>query len=293
MDHSDVEIAVEARFSIGESPVWDAENDRLFWCAIDEGEIHALTIATGRREVWSFGAKVGSFGLCESGRLVVALTAEVILFDTATGARDAIAAIPHAHDAMRLNDGKVGPDGAFYVGSMDLRPIDQPMGRLYRVAPDGAVTVCVEGLRVSNGLAWSPDGRIMYHSDSRGPWVDRWAFDPATGALGARARFLDLDDKIGRPDGAACDMDGFYWSAGVSAGRLNRFAPDGRLSSSIALPTLRPTMPCFAGPDLRTLYVTSLTENVPPELLEKHPLCGSIVRIEVETPGVPVHRFRA
>lgn len=287
-----VETVVEARFVIGESPVWDAENGRLLWCSITDGEIHALTIVTGARELWKFDAQVGSFGLCESGGFIVGLADEVILFDPASGQRKVLAAIHHADEAMRLNDGKVGPDGAFYVGSLDLRPVEEPGGKLYRVSPDGAVTLCAEGLRVSNGLAWSPDGRVMYHSDSRGPWVDRYRFDPLNGAISDRTRFLDLNEAAGRPDGAACDIDGFYWSAGFSASRLNRFAPDGQLASTIPLPTLRPTMPCFGGPEMRTLYVTSLTENVSPEMLERHPLCGSIVKVEVVTPGAPVHRFR-
>lgn len=284
---------VTERFTIGESPVWDEASGELLWCSITDGDIHALDPGTGRRRRWHLGAPVGSFGLAGGGRLVVALRGEIVLFDPATGRRETVATVRHAHPLMRLNDGKVGPDGAFYVGSMDERPAKEPVGRLYRIGPDGGVAVRREGIVVSNGLAWSPDGRTMYHSDSRARWVERWRFDPATGAMADCARWLDLDEATGRPDGAACDVEGCYWSAGVSAGRLNRFAASGDLLESVPVPSLRPTMPCFGGPDGRTLYVTSLTENVPDDALAAHPLCGGIVALEAAVAGVPVGRFGA
>ncbi len=204
-----------------------------------------------------------------SGALVVALRDSVILFDPRTERRVELCRIEADQPETRLNDGRVGPDGAFWVGSMDDRPNKEPIGALYRVDPSGRVERKVEGLVISNGLAWTADGGTMFHADSRGPWIDRWRFDPATGAISERARLATLDDKVGRPDGGCCDAEGFYWSAGVSAGRLNRFAPDGSLADSFALPVPAPTMPCFGGPDFRTLYLTSLTEGRSAEVLAK------------------------
>jgi sugar lactone lactonase YvrE len=192
---------------------------------------------------------------------------------------------------MRLNDGKVGPDGAFWVGSMDASGEANPAGTLYRFAPDGSVTVVTEGFRISNGLAWDAAGSRMYHSDSRGIWVDTYDFDPATGAATNRRRWLDLDEATGRPDGGACDVDGNYWSGGASAGRLNCFSPDGTLQKWVDLPNLRPTMPCFGGPALDTLFVTSLSVGVPAEDLARWPLCGATVSFPSGTRGVPVTRF--
>ena len=118
----------------------------------------------------------------------------------------------------------------------------------------------------------------MFHADSRGPWIDRWRFDRKSGAMSERTRFATLDEATGRPDGGSCDAEGFYWSAGVSAGRLNRFAPDGRLVESYDVPVAAPTMPCFGGPDFRTLYLTSLREGRSEELLAKAPLSGGAAR---------------
>lgn len=256
------------------------------------GAIHALDVATARRRNWQFGEPVGSFGLCRSGRLVVALRSDVILFDPDTGDRWPLAHIRHARSDMRLNDGKVGPDGAFWVGSFHPDAGDAPLGRLYRIAPDGGQRVVADQIAVSNGLSWSRDGGRMYHADTRGgAWIDIWDFDPATGATTSRRRFANAGDEIGRADGGACDVQGHYWSCAPFAGRINRFAPDGTLLDWRDLPVFRPTASCFGGPDLRTLYVTSLSIGVAPEQLLMHPLCGAIVSFRVDSAGVPVARF--
>ena len=146
----------------------------------------------------------------------------------------------------RLNDGKVGPDGAFWVGSMDENTPRQPTGALYRVTADGRIERKAEGYRVSNGLAWSPDGRIMYHSDSSPGIIEAWDFDPATGGMTNHRRLAKLTNEEGRPDGAAIDMDGNYWSAGPSAGCLNCFSPDGKLLERSR--SRCPARPCPASP---------------------------------------------
>jgi sugar lactone lactonase YvrE len=149
----------------------------------------------------------------------------------------------------------------------------------------------VQGLLVSNGLAWTADGEVMFHADSRGPWIDRWRFDRRTGAISQRTRIAVLDEARGRPDGGSCDAEGFYWNAGVSAGRLNRFAADGRLAESHPLPVPAPTMPCFGGPDFRTLYVTSLRDGRPADMLEAAPRSGGLFSAEASVAGFPSWRF--
>ena len=231
--------------------------------------------------------------MCRSGRLIIALRDKVGLFDPDTEAFEELATIEKDNDGTRLNDGKVGPDGAFWVGTMDARGLAQrePIGALYRVDAGGGVEKKVDGLKVSNGLAFSPDGRAMFHSDTGGPWIDRWDFDPDTGAISNRRRIAEPGDDIGRPDGAATDADGNYWSAGISAGSLNRFSADGDLIDSTKLPVAAPTMPCFAGPDLGRIYVTSLRKGRAPELLERYPLTGITVGSDSPVAGCPVTRF--
>lgn len=289
------EIVDATRRVIGECPTWDEGSQAILFASITEGTIQAIPAGAGESKVYRLPAPIGSFGLCRSRRLVVALRDRVVLYDLATGEITLVATVAHRIGEMRLNDGKVGPDGAFWVGSMDDRdiPAKEPIGRLYRIAANGSCTVIADGLRISNGLAWSPDGRLMYHSDSRSRWVDVWDFDPVAGAASNRRRFLTLTDEIGRPDGAACDLSGNYWSAGPSGGALNCFSPRGELVQSIRMPNHRPTMVCFGGSDMRTIFVTSLSEGLSEEALAAHPLVGTLLATRVDAVGAPVARFDA
>jgi sugar lactone lactonase YvrE len=222
---------------------------------------------------------------------VVALREAVVLFDPETGRSEALARVEHAVPQMRFNDGKVGPDGAFWVGSMDDRATKEPIAKLYRIDPGGRVDVAAEGLHIANGLAWDAAGATMYFSDSRGPWIDACDFDPATGRMSGRRRFATLTTELGRPDGATCDSTGCYWSAGPSASRINRFSSVGELLESLEIPNFRPTMPCFGGPELSTLYVTSLTQGLAPELIAQHELAGMVLSCSAGVRGLPTHRF--
>jgi len=281
----------DLKLRTGESPVYDERIDRLYFVDIPSRRLFATDGAGGALRSWTFEMDVGSLGLAASGRLVLALRDRVILFDPATETREELASIEADTPHTRLNDGKVGPDGAFWVGSLDERPQKQPIAALYRVDPSGKVEQKIEGLITSNGLAWTADGEIMFHSDSRGPWIDRWRFDRRRGEIGERTRFATLDEATGRPDGGACDAEGFYWSAGVSAGRLNRFAPDGSLAAAYEVPVPAPTMPCFGGADFRTLYLTSLRDGRSPESLEAAPQSGGLFAARSPVAGFPPWRF--
>jgi sugar lactone lactonase YvrE len=286
-----VEVTVIApeQAKVGESPVWDERLGRLLWTDIPRGTIHEWDAASGARRQWTFDASVGSFGLCESGRLVVACKDRVLLFDRDTGAQSELARVTHAREGMQFNDGKVGPDGAFWVGSTRAPGMEEALSALYRVSPDGAVRTVTEGLMTSNGLAWSGDGRTMIHTDSKGQWIDVLDFDPATGAATNRRRLREMSEAEGRPDGGAFDIEGYYWSAGISAGRLNRISMAGEIVTSIELPLPHPTMPCFGGPDGLTLYVTSLSSDAE---RAANALSGAVIALPAPLRGVPVTRFQ-
>lgn len=281
------------RWALGESPVYDERRGVLWFCDILARSVHQIDLKSLARRSWTLSSEVGALGLAESGRLIVALRHEVGLFDPVDGSFQAIVAIEAERGTeTRLNDGKVGPDGAFWIGSMDDRDVKAPVAALYRVTADGKLERKVDGLIVSNGLAFSPDGRRMFHSDSRGKWIDRWDLESDSGAISNRTRIADMDEATGRPDGGATDAEGCYWSAGISAARLNRFAPDGRLLEIHPLPVASPTMPCFGGPDLKTLFVTSLRHGRSAEALARYPLTGAVLVGRSPIAGAPVARFR-
>jgi sugar lactone lactonase YvrE len=287
----EIKCLVDSRCRLAESPVWDRQNERLYWCDILAGTLHAIDLLSGRRRCWRFEGHIGSFGLARSGRLILAISDTIYLFDLQREELTPIVRIIDSWPMQRLNDGKVGPDGAFWVGSMDTSRTKQPVAALYRVTGSGQVERKIQGLKVSNGLAWSLDGCTLFHSDSHMAWIDRWNFDPRTGDISAQRRIRQLADEEGRPDGAATDVRGGYWSAGVSSGCLNRFDAEGRLHRRIPIPVAAPTMPCFGGTDMRTLFITSLREGLSAERLSSNPQSGGVLMLRLDVAGVPVTYF--
>jgi sugar lactone lactonase YvrE len=287
-----IECVVDGRNTTGESPVWSAGEAALYWVDIPDGWIHRLDPATGARRSWHLPAAVGSIGLRERGGFVAAMRTGFHLFDPDTGRLTLLCHPEPERPTNRLNDGKVSPEGRFWAGTMDERPEKEPIGSLYRLDADHRCTRMAGGVKVSNGLAWSPDGRTMYHSDSRGGAIFRYGYDVETGAIGPREVFVTMQAEWGRPDGGATDEEGCYWGCGIAAGRLNRFSPAGELVEYVELPVTHPTMPCFGGPGLRTLYVTSLRENLTAAELAAAPQAGGVFALEPGVAGAPVALYK-
>jgi sugar lactone lactonase YvrE len=287
-----VECVVDARNTTGESPLWSAREAALYWVDIPDGWIHRWHPGSGARRSWQLPAALGSIGLRERGGLVAAMRTGFHLFDPDTGGLEFLCHPEPGIATNRLNDGKVSPEGRFWAGTMDERPERAPIGSLYRLDADHRCTRMTGEVKVSNGLAWSPDGRTMYHSDSRGGAIFRYAYDPDTGAIGPRELFVTMRPEWGRPDGGATDEEGCYWGCGISAGRINRFSPDGELIAWVELPVTHPTMPCFGGADGRTLYVTSLRENLSAAELARTPLAGGVFMLEPGVAGAPAAYYK-
>ncbi|TMH64807.1 MAG: SMP-30/gluconolactonase/LRE family protein [Betaproteobacteria bacterium] len=287
-----VECVVDARNTTGESPLWSAREAALYWVDIPDGRIYRWRPATGEQQTWRLPAAVGSIGLRERGGLVVAMRTGFHLFDTESEALTFLCNPEPDIPTNRLNDGKVSPEGRFWAGTMDERPEKQPVGSLYRLDVDHRCTRMAGDVKVSNGLAWSPDGCTMYHSDSRGGAIFRYAYDPETGSLGKREVFVQFQPDWGRPDGGATDEDGCLWSCGVSGGRINRFNPSGALIEYVEMPITHPTMPCFGGIDGRTMYVTSLRENLTDAELARTPQAGSVFMLELDVAGAAAALYK-
>jgi sugar lactone lactonase YvrE len=202
-----------------------------------------------------------------------------------------LADAPYDPATHRFNDGRVDRQGRFWVGSMNERR-DANSAALYRLETDARLTRVLDGVMVSNGLAWSPDGRTLYHADTPAHVVRAHDFDAATGAPSHERTFARWTGETDRPDGAAVDSEGNYWIAFYRGGKVLQIAPDGRILREHAFPCPCPTMPAFGGPDLKTLYVTSARDNRPAEELARHPQSGSLFAMRVEVPGLPEPRYR-
>jgi sugar lactone lactonase YvrE len=296
-DHDpDVRVAVASPSLLGESPMWHPREQVLYWCDIPGKRLNRFAPSHGELVHWDFPCEPASLAPCLDGRLIIAMRDGLWRFDTASGERERLAEPPYDPTRERFNDGKCDPQGRFWVGTI-YEPRDLALAALY-VYQDGELTRMAEGITVSNGLAWSPDGRTMYWSDTKAHTIYALDVDPSSGALSNRrvfARFplkqpgQDLATYGGRPDGAAVDAEGCYWVAMFEGQRLLRLSPQGEVLRDVVLPVRCATMPCFGDADLRTIYVTTGRENRPAAELAEQPLAGCVLSLRTDVPGLPVH----
>ena len=286
-----VAVAVPSR--LGESPMWHPTEQRLYWCDIAGRQLGRLDPHSGRCDAWGFDSEPSAVAPMPDGQLLLALRSGLWRFDPATGGRHKLADAPYKPADQRFNDGKCDARGRFWVGTM-CDPLLPPRGAMHCYARR-KLEPRFDGLSISNGLAWSPDGRTMYWADTLTNVVQAFDFDPDSGELSRRRDFVRFpvdpagDDWLGRPDGAAVDCEGCYWLAMYDGQRVLRLSPRGELLQQLPLPVRCPTMPAFGGADLKTLYVTTAREQRPAAELAAQPLAGCVFAMQVDVPGLPVN----
>lgn len=290
----EIRCVLSAHALNGESPAWCAQEQRLYWIDVREPSLHRFDPATGCDESWLLPSWVGCAVPGGNGKVLLALRDGLGWLDCATGALRMLASVPFDPRQFFSNDGKCDPQGRFWFGPMyeplapapTAEPAASPLLRF-----DAGTRRCVpetHAVNVSNGIAWSADGRTMYHSDTKKKTIYIYEFDGASGTVGERRRFAVVDaPDDGGPDGGAMDSEGCYWSAIFGAGKLLRFDPVGRVEREVAMPVRNPTMPAFGGPDLRTLYVTSARQTT--SLLNRwfNPRDGGLFAFEAPAAGLP------
>lgn len=285
---------------LGESPMWHPVTGLLYWCDIPAGILHCSDAEGHGHRQWSLGTDVACCAPVADGTLVLALRTGLVHFDPADGAVRVLAPAPYDPTQERFNDGKVDPAGRLWIGTI-YEPRRPPLASVYCVQwQDGRLDISRRAgeVTVSNGLAFSPDGRTIWRSDTTSHTIFRADYSPETGQAGdwkpwARRRLREPEQPLetygGRPDGAAVDAQGCYWSAMYEGQCLIRYSPDGAELQRIDLPVRCPTMPCFGGPDLQTLYVTTARNGRPAAELESQPWAGQVLRARVEVPGLQLH----
>ena len=274
---------------LGESPLWDERAQALYWVDIRRPVVRRLHAESGRVDTWPLPETVGSIALTDGGRLLVAMGAEIALFDPATGGCETLATLPQRIEGHRFNDGRCDRQGRFFVGTMH-NLTRAPEGTLYRLQGRGQLVPVLHGIGIPNSLAWSPDGATMYFADSLTHGIDAYDFDIASGTP-AQARVFARSTPPGFPDGATVDADGFVWSAQFKASQVVRYAPDGRVDRVITLPVDKPTAVAFGGPDLRTLYITTASQQMTLDELAAQPLAGALLITDPGVRGLPEPRF--
>ncbi|MEQ7155138.1 SMP-30/gluconolactonase/LRE family protein [Brevundimonas aurifodinae] len=276
----------ETRDTLGESPVWNEDDQRLWYTDIDRAVLKRLDPITGEVAVTALSERLGSFCLISGSpdRVLGAFESGFGWLDVHSGAIEWLERPERGRTGRRLNDGRCDRSGRFWAGSMveDDDVAADRLGALYRVGPDGSSEVMDQGFLVSNGLAFSPDGGTVYFSDSRRREIYRYPL-ALDGRLGGRELWCEVAD--GKPDGATVDAEGRLWSALWGGSKLARFHPDGQRLEDIAMPLTQPTSLAFGGPDLTWVFVTSASKG------DTSGHNGSVLMFESDCPGLSEGRF--
>ncbi|OXM91572.1 SMP-30/gluconolactonase/LRE family protein [Klebsiella pneumoniae] len=288
-----IEVLLDLKTRLGESPVWDVEQQRLWWVDSLDGRLFACNAQGGAIKSWDVRQKIGSFALRQNGEgAVVALQNGVHLLDFASGELTLLHHPEADRPFNRLNDGKVDRQGRFLFGSMDMRE-EEPSGALYRLDPDLSLHVLKKDIIVSNAPCWSPSGETFYFADTWTGEICAWDYNTATGDLSGERVFCHVDrSEGGAADGATVDSEGYLWNALVYAGKLVRYTPEGKVDRIIERPVKKVTSVMFGGENLDVLYVTSMAQPPLPRFPEDNQLRGSLFAIyDLGVTGVAERRF--
>lgn len=328
---SPVDVVSTSASALGESPLWHPGLRCLLWVDIVGKRLHRLDPASGDESHWTLPEEPGCIGLVAAAadgpgratpsdeepaarpdRLVIALRSGFHQLDWRDDSASGIVLrrlTPPLFDTARyrFNDGKVDPSGRFWAGTLfepktvadaGLYCLERGVARPVTGAGTADSPGREWGVTTSNGLAFSPDGRLMYHSDTPAHVVYVHDIDPVSGRpLNRRVWWRTPDDKTapdyaGRPDGAAVDVAGCYWTALFEGGRIAQISPSGELLQTVVVPARCPTMVAFGGPDRRTLYVTSARHGRSDVELDRWPLSGRVFALRVPVAGLPPNLYR-
>ena len=244
------ELILDARNATGESPVWSIAEQALYWVDIPAKRLHRWSPADGKEHSWQASQMLACIAQTGHGSWIAAMENGLFAITPhADGSLDSrlLASVTHALPGMRFNDGRCDRQGRFWAGTMVMdMAAGAPVGAMYRynAGQTEPLKAQLPGLIVPNGLAFSPDGKTLYLSDSHPDVQKIWAFDydTDTGTPHNRRLFVDMSEHPGRPDGAAVDAEGCYWICGNDAGLIHRFTPQGKLDRSLTVPVKNPAM---------------------------------------------------
>lgn len=281
---------------LGESPLWHAEESALYWIDIPGRAVHRLHPQSGQHQRWDMPEEPGSIVRHANGGLVVALRTGMFHLQTGNGALSPMLEAPYDTSRIRFNDGRCDAAGRFWCGTI-YEPRDREAGTLYCFERN-ALRDAHHAVTTSNGVAFSPDQRLMYHSNTPAHRINVYDYDLATGQT-SNCRLLrqfasdkSAPDYGGRPDGAAVDSEGAYWCAMFEGARVLRLSPQGEILQEIAVPARCPTMVAFGGADLRTLYITTGRHGRSQAELAQYPLSGQVLAVRVDVPGRLEYSYR-
>ena len=282
------ELLLDAKATLGEGPAWDAKTQTLYWVDILERRLH---IYNGKDRTIQLKDYIGCVAPCKDGKLILALGFGFWTLDLASAELTEIAVPPGEPPTNRFNDGKCDPAGRLLAGTLDMAE-RQANGSLYSLAPDKQLTKLLSGIRISNGLAWSPDYKIFYYIDTPTRTVKAFDYDVGTGRITNPRQALYVPEELGWPDGMTSDSEGQLWIGMWGGAQVTKWNPNtGRLLEQIPVPALQTTSCVFGGNDMNELYITSARKGMDEADLKAYPLSGGVFRMRTKVTGMPTFEF--
>lgn len=275
---------------LGEGPIWSVEEAALYWVDIVAPAIHRYQPETGAQDHWPVPEHIGSISMRAAGGLVVALKSGFGLFNPVDGTVTMINAAEADKLDNRFNDGRCDREGRFFAGSLTYSE-DQPVGSLWRLDANHEATPVLNGITISNGLCWSPDGSLMYFVDTPTRAIQCFDYDQASGMPENPRVLVRTGVDGGWPDGSITDSEGCIWNAEWDGARVVRYTPDGKIDRIVEVPAKRATCAALGGPDLKTLYITSAWDRMGRDDREAWPLSGDLFAVDVDIPGLPDPKY--
>ena len=285
-----MDIKAEPLFDVetdlGEGPLWSAEEEALYWLDVTQRTIWRHDTGSGQTNKFAVSGMPGSIAVRAQGGILAAFRTGLALVDLENGTETKLAS-PIDFGKERFNDGKCDRRGRFFAGTMD-KTMQSTIGGLYRIDPDHTVTRVADGIRLSNGIGWSPDNKTLYHCDSRPGYVYAYDYDIETGTVANRRIHIDFTtrDDHAHPDGCTVDAEGCLWIAEVGAWSVGRYDPAGKRMGGIKLPVKRVSSVMFGGTNLDVLFVTTMRYNLSPEESASQPLAGYVFAAQPDVKGL-------
>lgn len=274
---------------LGEGPLWSAREQALWFVDIKQSRVHRFVPQSGERQSWTAPSPPGFIAPRAGGGFIVGLKSGLHDFDPRTGEFVRCDDVEPHRPGNRLNDACVDAEGHLWFGSMDDGE-EVASGCLYRLTHDGPRAMD-DGYVITNGPAFSPDGRTLYHTDTLGRAI--YAFDCGTdGTLANKRVFALIEDGAGYPDGPTVDSEGCVWTGLFAGWSARRYSPTGEFLMEVRFPCANVTKIAFGGADLRTAYATTARKGLDAQARAEQPLAGGLFRFMVEVPGLPQHEVR-
>ncbi len=284
---------VESACLLGESPVWDPDNECLYWVDLISGELHKYDTKTGEHKVINFKKTICAIARCSSGNLVMAFKRKLAILESFQVNSLKLKKTLLPNNGVRFNDGQIDPMGRLWIGTMSETGAEKK-GVIMKVNPDFKARVEARQIGISNGMCWNPDNSIFYHVDTAKNEVTAYDYSIKRGEIHNPRKIIKIPKSWGKPDGMTIDEEGMLWIALWGGWSVSRWDPEtGSCIGMIDLPVSQVSSCVFGGRDYSDLYITSARVGLERKKILEEPLAGSVFKIRISgVRGRPANTFQ-